>query len=64
MKSISRHSKSESSKRIPSLAGSPPYLRCQSYGWGPTKHEMFQENILKKKKTEKKKEFEFFLRQQ
>jgi hypothetical protein len=54
MKSIIRHSKSENSKRIPSLAGSPPYLRIQSYGWGPAKHEMFEENISKLKNTEKK----------
>jgi hypothetical protein len=60
MKSVSRHSKLENSKHNPSLAGSPPYHRCQSYGWGPTKHEMFQENISKIKKKGEKKKIEFF----
>jgi hypothetical protein len=47
MKSVIRHSKSENSKRIPSLAGSPPYLQIQSYGWGLAKHQMIKENISK-----------------
>jgi hypothetical protein len=55
MISVSSHSKLENSKRNPSLAGLPPYHRCQSYGWGLAKHEMFQENISKSKKKGKKK---------
>jgi hypothetical protein len=61
MKSVSRHSKLENSKHNPSLAGSPPYHRCRSYGWGPAKHEMFQENFSRKNKKQKYFCFFFFL---